>query len=118
MTEIDWDAPEWQPPRTYGMKMQPGTVVHGVISDITADTTGRYPGLRYRIDGLRYRANSRLWATIREARIQNGETVRITRLPDTPPAYDGMNPASNWQVERIDAHKAPPTTSRPAGLAW
>ena len=93
-----FDAPGHRPPST---RIEVGDSVEGTITQLGIETNLRgNQTLTWTIDGGPKRwANMRLWRTMADARVNPGDTVRITRGPDQDSG--GSMPATTWTVERL-----------------
>ena len=116
-----WDDPQNWPGDDSWPRMA-GEMVEGTITRM-AVRQGRYGRLALCVeldgDGRERWANSRLWRTLADARIEPGDRVRITRGPDEPRG-DGQRPATSWRVERSTAIAPPPAAAQQAtgGPTW
>jgi hypothetical protein len=68
-------------------------------------------------DGRERWANSRLWRTLADARIEPGDRVTITRGPDESRG-DGQRPATTWRVERSAAMAPAAALQATGGPTW
>lgn len=97
-----WDDPgNW--PGDGSWPSRPGETIEGTVTRM-AVRTGRFgrPGLCLELDGDgRERwANSRLWRTLGDARVQVGDRIRVTRGPDEPMRPGQAHASTTWTVER------------------
>jgi hypothetical protein len=99
MTTWDWDAPGHAPPSS---RIDVGQSVTGTVEAFALEANMRGDqSLTYVMDGRKRWANKQLWKTFAAARIQPGDTITITRLPDEPGS--GQYPKSCWQIDRAEA---------------
>lgn len=109
-----WDDPaSW--PSDGSWPGNPGGSIEGTVTKL-AVLMGRYGRLSLCVeldnDGRQRWANSRLWRTMGDARIETGDRVRITRGPDEP--NPGGKPSSTWTVERLAPTPSSVATAWPA----
>ncbi len=105
-----WDNPKnW--PGTDSWPAEPGGIVQGTITRM-AIKQSRYGRAQLVVeldsDGIVRWCNSRLWRTFGDARIEPGDSVRVTRGPDED--RGGEKPATTWRVERL---QPAPAAGRP-----
>lgn len=115
-----WDTPGNTPP-SGSWPIPNGPPVEGTITRMTVEQS-RYgrPSLCVELDGdgVKRWCGMRLWRALAELRVEIGERVRVSRLPDEPAAGEGQRGASRWRVERLTVPQAPaPTWGPPTGQA-
>lgn len=107
-----WDIPGNTPP-SGSWPIPDGPPVEGTITRLVVETS-RYgrPSLCVELDGdgMKRWCGMRLWRALAELRVDIGERIRVTRLPDEPGA-PGERPTPRWRVERVAAPAPVPQAS-------
>ena len=101
-----FDDPNNRPPTT---RLEVGDSVTGTVTglEVRDNHLGRAT-LVYTLDGGIPRwANKRLWAAFVQAKVDLGQTITVTRLPDDPPSPNGMA-GTNWTVNTAIRQTAGP----------
>ena len=119
MTPSFWDNPEHRPPTT---KLEVGDVVEGRLDKLALESSSfdrARMQLVYVIDGQQRWATGRLWGAMFQARLEEGDRVRVERLPDEDRLGPGGHPVTRWKVAKITGDTPPPNDGEPdPSFAW
>ena len=106
-----FDDPAHRPPTT---RLEVGDSITGTVTQLAIQTNLRgKPTLTWTLDaGVLRWANRRLWDQFAQARVDIGDTITVTRLPDDP--SDGQSMAgTNWSVVKDNGRPVAVNTAAP-----